>query len=139
MHSDATYASKCMRLVNTWNCMKLLLTLLLLPVVALGGVFSVCSDHNEIVYVGTSCNGSYWHEHEGDDQEQPHEHHCTQVENEALPFAQVQVPAFEPAAVPVEVPDFRSFCRRMRSLVSLTMERTERRVPPKIRTAPLLI
>jgi len=119
-----------------------LLTLLILPVVAMGGAFSVCADHHDIVYVGNNNNGSYLHVHEGDDHhgEQPHEHQCSQVESEVLPFVQVQVPVFDLVlAESAKMPDFRWCLSRMHSMVALALARASYWEPPPTRTAPLLI
>ena len=113
----------------------------MLPVVAMGGAFSVCSDHNEIVYVGNSHDSSYSHIHEGEDhQEQPHEHQCAHVESEILPFVQVQAPVVDLALVETAgLPDFRWCLSRMHSMVALALERASYWEPPPTRTAPLLI
>lgn len=126
-------------MTHVWTWVRALLALLILPIVAVGGNFCVCTCHHETVYTGKQCNCHHEHEQH---EEQPHQQHqCTHIETEMQPTSgHVSVPVFDKLiSSPTEAPGFHFSKKSMHRDVALTLERTELWDPPDARTLPLLI
>ncbi|MBE6418680.1 MAG: hypothetical protein E7031_00960 [Akkermansiaceae bacterium] len=129
-------------MIRVWTWVKILLALLILPAVAAGGAFSVCTCHHETVYMGDTCGCKHGHLHKSEQQkqEQP-QHHCTHVENEMQPTSgHISLPEFADINVEIiEVPSFHRCHVNAHHMVTLTLERVGLWEPPDTRCCPLLI
>lgn len=128
--------------VATW--LRILVALLVIPIVAGGGMVQVCNCHQEVVYAGSGCACGHAHAEKGGEgkQEQPREkHRCIHVQNELrVVQAEVELPQFTAVQeCSRAVPDFRWCKAEMHCEVALALARAWLWDPPDAVRAPMLI